>query len=98
MFWGVFRSFLGFEGVLVIKLAGGSEVTVVWARTPLAEIATAESRVAKKGTAKRDENIMTCLARGPQKWAPVLRKDTRKFSNTSGRTEMSGMKPPHSTP
>src|SRR6185437_13273280 len=44
-----------------VKVAGGCDVTVVWARTPGAETANASSSAATEQTTKRDEDIMTCL-------------------------------------
>jgi hypothetical protein len=52
-------------------VAGGSEVTVVWARAPLAESAHAESSAAAKGTAKRHNDIMIWVASRLQS-SPVL--------------------------
>src|SRR5882724_6106335 len=59
--------------LLSVKLAGRSEVTVVWARTPL-EPANVESKTAEAKTAKRCACIITCPAqRKPvsrQRYAP----------------------------
>src|SRR5450759_1570076 len=44
-----------------VKVAGRSEVTVVWASVPLAERANAGSSTAKSEAAKRGEDIMTCV-------------------------------------
>jgi hypothetical protein len=57
--------------LLKVKLAGGAEVTVVWAKA-LADVqASRQASAAKTETANRVEGIMTCLARIPQNWAPV---------------------------
>jgi hypothetical protein len=42
-------------------VAGGAEVTVVWARAPLAEIANAGSSAANNETAKRCKVILAYL-------------------------------------
>jgi hypothetical protein len=47
-------------------VAGGSEVTVVWARAPLVETANAESSATKSEAAKRCEDIMTRLEAGTE--------------------------------
>src|SRR4026209_2392308 len=49
-----------------VKLAGRSEVTVVWANALPAENANVEMRAATTEAAKRCEDIMTYLARMPQ--------------------------------
>jgi hypothetical protein len=49
-----------------VKLAGRSDVTVVWATALPAENANVEMRAATTEAAKRCEDIMTYLARLPQ--------------------------------
>src|SRR5438132_1663409 len=50
-----------------VKLAGRSDVTVVWARAPLPESGTVEIHATSSETAKRCEDIMTYLPRIPAK-------------------------------
>src|SRR5438445_9685513 len=45
-----------------VKLAGGSEVTVVWARTLVAERIKGKTSAAARQAAKRCEDIMTCCS------------------------------------
>src|SRR5689334_7409169 len=80
-----------------VKLAGRSDVTVVWARTPPGEKANVEMKAARNETARRCENIMTCLARIPQKWLRALRQEFAQMFE-SARTDTFGMKPRHRTP
>src|SRR5258707_15809750 len=40
-----------------VKVAGGSDVTVVWARAPVVEISVAASSATKRGTAKQGDDI-----------------------------------------
>jgi hypothetical protein len=49
-----------------VKLAGRSDVTVVWANALPAEKANAEMKAATSEAANRCEDIMTYLARMPQ--------------------------------
>jgi len=59
-----------------VKLAGRSDVTVVWAKAGPAENAKVVTKAAATSeTAKRCEGIMTYLARIPQKRSPVLRPE-----------------------
>src|SRR3954451_22811515 len=77
-----------------VKVAGGSDVTVVWARARL-ETAAAESSATKRTAAKRCEDIMTCLARCPQRGGT----GSRHVSNESFIPSLSvGARPPHGTP
>src|SRR5882724_4369924 len=50
-----------------VKLAGRSDVTVVWASAPLPESVTVETNATSSETAKRWEDIMTYLPRIPAK-------------------------------
>jgi hypothetical protein len=50
-----------------VKLAGRSDVTMVWASAPLAERVTVETNATSSETAKRCEDIMTYLPRIPAK-------------------------------
>jgi len=45
-----------------VKVAGRSEVTVVWARTFVAEKVKGKTSAAMKQAAKRCEDIMTCCS------------------------------------
>src|SRR3954451_7210916 len=45
-----------------VKLAGGSEVTVVWARTLVAGTASVKTSAMNEQLRKRCEDIVTCLA------------------------------------
>jgi hypothetical protein len=55
-----------------VKLAGRSEVTVVWAKALPPENANVVSRTAAMEAANRCEDIMTYLARVPQNRRPAL--------------------------
>src|SRR5207253_6504854 len=82
-----------------VKLAGGSEVTVVWASAPLVETANAANSATKKGAAKRCDNIMTYLARIPKRWTPVFRQEYAQFSRVrAAGTQAFGPKPRHPIP
>jgi hypothetical protein len=58
-----------------VKLAGRSDVTVVWANALPAEKANVEMRAATREAANRCEGIMTCLALIPLNRSPVLRQE-----------------------
>jgi hypothetical protein len=69
-----------------VNVAGGSDVTVVWARAPLAESADAESRTAKREAAKRREDIMTCLEARTQAFGIKPRHRTPRGSRWTPRS------------
>jgi hypothetical protein len=58
-----------------VKLAGRSDVTVVWAEALPADNANVVRRTAATEAAKRCEDIMTYLARTPQNRSPALRQE-----------------------
>src|SRR4051812_802742 len=61
-----------------VKLAGGSEVTVVWASAPVAT-ANVENSATKTGAAKRCDDIMTYLNAYSETVAPVFRQEYAQF-------------------
>src|SRR6476660_23179 len=58
-----------------VKLAGRSDVTVVWASALPAEKANVEMKTATSEAAKRCDDIMTYLARIPQKRLGLLQQE-----------------------
>src|SRR4029079_6489760 len=58
-----------------VKLAGRSDVTVAWASALPAEKANVEMKTATSEAAKRCDDIMTYLARIPQKRLGLLQQE-----------------------
>src|SRR5258705_4783587 len=64
-----------------VKLAGGSDVTVVWASAALVETANAANSARERWAAKRCDDIMTCLnAYCDKGWTPVFRQGYARCS------------------
>jgi hypothetical protein len=82
-----------------VKLAGRSEVTVVWASALLpAVMANVEIKAATSEAAKRCDDIMTYLARIPRKEVPDLQQEFAQNFRSEIQTGLFGMKPRHRTP
>jgi hypothetical protein len=72
-----------------VKLAGVSDVTVVWASAPPVETANAANSARKRWAAKRCDDIMTCLNAYSEKGADtgLSTRIRAVFSSESGRNE-----------
>src|SRR4029079_12467938 len=80
-----------------VKLAGRSDVTVAWASALPAEKANVEMKTATSEAAKRYDDIMTYLARIPQKRSGLLQQELAQMLEVT-RTKSSGTRPRHRTP